>query len=144
MATIREILKTKGPQVWTVGPAATVLEAVHIMNEHQIGALVVCDSGGIVGIFTERDVLSRVLGEGLDPGHTQVGEVMSHDVVCAALQTSIEEARGAMMNRRIRHLPVVSDDKLLGLISITDLNAYQVASHETTIHLLHEYLYGRV
>lgn len=144
MATIREILSSKGSQVWTIGPEASVQEAVHIMNEHHIGALVVCDARGIVGIFTERDVLRRVVGEGRDPGHTPVGEVMSHDVVCAALQTSIEEARAAMMNHRLRHLPVVNDDQILGLVSITDLNAFQVASQETTIHHLHEYLYGRV
>ncbi len=145
MATVRDILAVKGSQVWTVGREATVLQAALLMNEHKIGALVVLDQERVVGMFTERDVLRRVVGEQRDPNRTRVGEVMTSEVFGCTLETTLEEARGAMKHRRIRHLPVVEDgNRLLGLISIGDLNAQQVAHQEQTIHLLHEYLYGRV
>lgn len=144
MALVREILAKKGSQVLTIGKEATVLEAAMLMNEHRVGALVVMDQGRCVGMFTERDVLRRVVGERRDPFSTPIAEVMTTEVVCCTPQTTVEEARGAMMNRRIRHLPVMDGENLLvGLISIGDLNAHQTTSQEQTIHLLHEYLYGR-
>jgi CBS domain-containing protein len=145
MATIREILAKKGTHVWSIGKDMTVLQAVLFMNEHQIGAAVVIDEGHIAGMFTERDLLRRVVGEQRDPATTQVAAVMTTEVFGCKPETAIEEARGTMKNRRLRHLPVVDGDgNLLGLISIGDLNAFQVAHQEQTIHLLHEYLYGRV
>jgi CBS domain-containing protein len=145
MATVREILARKGPHVFTIGPGATVRDAAHLMNEHKIGSLVVIDDGQVVGIFTERDVLQRVVGEERNPASTTVGEVMTTEVVCCTPETTIAEARGAMKNRRVRHLPLVDDEhRLLGLISIGDLNAYETSDHEQTIYLLQEYIYGRV
>ena len=144
MGTVREIISRKGTQVWSVGKDATVLDAALLMNEHRIGALVVLEDGRVTGMFTERDVLRRVVAEQRDPGLTRVAEVMTEEIVCGTLETSIEEARGAMKNRRIRHLPLVDDDRrLLGLISIGDLNAHEADGQEQTIHLLEEYLYGR-
>jgi CBS domain-containing protein len=143
--TVLNILEKKGRHVWTVGREATVLQATLLMNEHKIGALVVTDGGRIGGIFTERDVLRRVVGEQRDPARTTVAEVMNEEVFCCSAQTTLEEASGAMKNRRIRHLPVVDDDgRLQGMISIGDLNAYHNAAQEQTIFLLHEYLHGRV
>jgi CBS domain-containing protein len=145
MALVRDILDKKGRQVWTIGPDATVLQAALVMNEHTIGALVVTDGGRIVGMFSERDILRRVIGEHRDPDQTRVAEVMTTEVVCCTSQTSLEEAGGAIKNRRVRHLPVVDDEnRLLGLISIGDLNAYRQADQEQTIFLMSEYLYGRV
>jgi CBS domain-containing protein len=146
MATVREILARKGSHVFTIGPEASVMDAATLMNEHKIGALVVIDDGrGVIGMFTERDVLRRVVGEQRDPVTTRVADVMTTEVACATPATTIEEARGAMKNRRIRHLPLVDDDRrLTGLISIGDLNAYETSDHEQTIYLLQEYLYGRV
>jgi CBS domain-containing protein len=144
MAQVREILQRKGPQVWTIGRDASVLQGAMLMNEHKIGALVVLDQGQISGMFTERDVLHRVVAQQRDPAHTTVADVMSAEVLCCSLDTSVDEARGAMRDKRIRHLPVVADGLLLGLISIGDLNAYQAAAQEQTIFLLSEYLYGRV
>ena len=144
MATVREIVARKGGQVWSVGKDASVLDAALLMNEHRIGALVVLEEGRVAGMFSERDVLQRVVAAQRDPVHTRVVEVMTEVVVCGTLETSIEEARGAMKNRRIRHLPLVDGDRrLLGLVSIGDLNAHEVSSQEQTIHLLQEYLYGR-
>jgi CBS domain-containing protein len=103
------------------------------------------DGGRIVGMFTERDILQRVVVPRRDPGTTAVQEVMTTEVVCCRPYTPLEEARAVLKNRRIRHLPVVDDDdRLLGLVSIGDLNAYEAHSHEVTIHVLEEYIHGRV
>jgi CBS domain-containing protein len=145
MATAATILAAKGNQVWTVDRDATVFQAAQVMNDHRVGALVVKDGDGIAGMFTERDVLRRVVGERRDPATTRVADVMSTEIACCTPATTLEEARGAMKNRRIRHLPVVDDNgRLVGLISIGDLNAHQAADQEQTIHIMHEYLYGRV
>jgi CBS domain-containing protein len=145
MATVRDILVRKGSGVLTTGRESTVLEAAILMNEHKVGALVVLEGGRIVGMFTERDVLRRVVGEVRDPAHTRVEEVMTAEVVCCRPETTLDEARGAMMNRRIRHLPVINDqEEMVGLISIGDLNAHERTSHEQTIYLFEEYVHGRV
>lgn len=144
MGTVREILAKKGTHVWSVGKDATVLDAALLMNEHRIGALVVLEGGRVAGMFTERDVLRRIVAAQRDPVQTRVAEVMTEEVACCTPETSIDEARGAMKNRRIRHLPLVDNDRrLLGMISIGDLNAYQADGQEQTIYLLQEYLYGR-
>jgi CBS domain-containing protein len=145
MATMREILARKGAHVFTIGKEATALEAALLMNEHKIGCLVVLDTGEVVGVFTERDILQRIVAEHRDPAQTQVGDVMTTEVFCCTAETTLDEARGAMKSRRIRHLPLMDGDhRLQGLISIGDLNAYQASDHEQTIYLLQEYLYGRV
>jgi CBS domain-containing protein len=145
MATVREILAVKGSQVLTVGPDATVLDAALLMNEHKIGSLLVMSGGYLLGIITERDILQRVVVSRRDPGQTTVVDVMTTELVCCQPHTSLEEARGVMKNRRIRHLPVVDESRHLhGLISIGDLNAHQAHDHERTIHILEEYIHGRV
>lgn len=144
MSHVREVLRSKGSQVWTIRPEATVLEAAALMNKHKIGALVVANDGRVIGMFTERDILQRVVAGQLDPTKTKVVDVMSNEVVCCSPETKLDEARGAMKNRRIRHLPVVGGDgNLLGLISIGDLNAHAQADNELTIFLLDEYIHGR-
>ena len=145
MNTVKSILGDKGSHVWSVGPGASVLDAAVLMNEHKIGALVVMEGGRLVGIFTERDVLRRVVGEARNPTATRVADVMTSELVCCSPDTTLEEARGVMKNRRIRHLPVLDGEgELLGLVSIGDLNARQEHAREQHIHLLNEYLYGRV
>jgi CBS domain-containing protein len=144
MAMVREILQKKGSQVWSIGTGASVLQAALLMNEHHIGGLVVIEQGRVAGMFTERDVL-RLVAERRDPATTTVGEVMTAEVVCCSQTTPLEEAKSAMKNRRVRHIPVVGDDERLeGVISIGDLNAYETADHEQTIFLMSEYIYGRV
>ena len=144
MAQVRELLDRKGSHVLTIGPAASVLEAAVRMNEHRFGSLVVVEGERVVGMFTERDVLLRVVAERRDPEATRVGEVMTTAVVCCSPATSLDEARGVMRDRRIRHLPVAdADGRLLGLISIGDLNAQVQAAQEQTVFLLTEYIQGR-
>ena len=143
MATVKNILSDKGGQVVTITSKTTVIDAAHKMNEHGIGALVVVDDGRVRGMFTERDVLRRVVVKKLDPNTVCVGEVMTDEVICSKPEMDLEEARGVCMKRRVRHLPVVDDvGKLLGLISIGDLNAWDLTGHKRTIHYLKEYLYG--
>src|SRR5262245_14160061 len=129
MSTVRVLLDGKGTHVWTIGPEATVLQGALLMNEHKIGSLVVIDQGRIVGMFTERDVLRRIVADQRDAASTRVQDIMTTEVVCGTMDTPIDEARTAMKTRRIRHLPIAGDDgELLGLISIGDLNAYQQAT----------------
>jgi CBS domain-containing protein len=145
MATVKDILAVKGTHVFSIGSEATVLDTALLMNEHKIGSLVVMDGGEVTGIITERDILQRVVAPQRDPAQTPVGEVMTTEVLCCQLHTALEEARGVLKNRRIRHLPVVDDARqLCGMISIGDLNAHEVHNHEFTIHILEEYIYGRV
>ena len=143
MPAIKDILANKGSQVLSISKTATVMDAALLMNEHKIGALVVVENKQVIGIFTERDVLQRVVAVTRDPAKTRISDVMTTEVACARPETKIDEARSVFKNRRIRHLPVIDDSKqLVGLISIGDLNAYEINGQETTIHFLHEYLYG--
>ncbi len=144
MPAVRDILRQKGNRVFYVEASTTVLDATRLMNEHGIGAVVVLEQEQVVGIFTERDVLRRVVAQERVPSQVPVREVMTREVICCSPETKLDEARSVMKNRRIRHLPVVNGDgSLAGMISIGDLNAYDANSQETTIYLLHEYLYGR-
>jgi len=145
MATVRDILAVKGSHVLSIGPEATVLDAALLMNEHKVGSLLVMSGGQLIGIITERDILHRVVVPRRDPGVTPVLDVMTTEVICCQPHTELDEARGVLKNRRIRHLPVVDEAKrLCGLISIGDLNAHEAHDYEYTIHVLHEYIYGRV
>src|SRR5262245_13703381 len=119
MATVRDILTIKGSKVLSTGPDATVLDAAMLMNEHKVGSLVVMSGGQLIGIISERDILQRVVVPRRDPGTTPVLDVMTTEVICCQPHTTLEEARGVLKNRRIRHLPVVDEAKrLCGLISI--------------------------
>ena len=113
MATVRDILSRKGTEVVSVPPTATVLEAARRMNERSIGGVVVLADGVLAGIFTERDVLRRVVVPERPPGGTTVAEVMTTPVTTCSSSTRIEECAALMTDRRIRHLPVV-DDGVLG------------------------------
>ena len=145
MATVQDLLNSKGSsELFTIGPSASVLEAVEAMNSRKIGALIVMDEGQVVGIFTERDVLQRVVGEMRRPAATTLEEVMSRQVVCVEPDTDLDEVSAVMKDRRIRHLPVCnSERKLVGMISIGDLNAYHSSHREAALHYLNEYVYGR-
>lgn len=143
MATAKDILAAKSSEVVTIGPEATVLEAATLMTQHKVGALVITEGGNVCGMFSERDVLQRVVVQRKDPTTTLVRDVMTVELICCRRNTSIEEARVVMKEKRIRHLPVLDDgEKLCGMISIGDLNAHEAHSQEMTIHLLHAYISG--
>lgn len=144
MTTVADILSAKGGKVYSVAPRATVFTAAKAMNLWRIGALLVIEQGHIAGIFTERDILRRVVADCRDPAATPVMDVMTRDVTCCTEDTTLDDARTTMMTRRFRHLPVLTaDGGVRGLISMGDLNAHLVCQQEVTIHCLHEYLYGQ-
>ena len=141
MANARQILSEKSKQeVISVDPAASVLEAARMMNEHHIGSLVVLEGDRLQGIFTERDVMRRIVAEGKNPDTTPVRDVMTHPVACAAPHTAYTELCTVMREERIRHLPVVEDDKVLGMISIGDLNRADHDDQEKTIKYLEQFM----
>jgi CBS domain-containing protein len=141
---VQDLLATKGSRVLTIEPGRTVREAIDRLVEHRIGALLVVDGESIVGIITERDILQRVVAQRRDPAETLVQDAMTAEVICCQSRTTLDEARGVMKNRRVRHLPVVDEGRLLmGLISIGDLNAQLAHDQEVTIHVLEEYIHGR-
>ena len=145
MPTALEILSAKGSDVYSISPDDTVLEATRKMNQHRIGAMMVMAGERVAGIFTERDVLQRVIGEMQNPADVLVGEVMTRDIVCCGPDSSLEEMSEIMRSRRIRHIPICDEDgKLMGLISIGDINAHHATQQSTQIHYLNEYIYGRV
>src|SRR5207247_705947 len=110
MASIRDLLTVKGRHLITISSQATVYALATLMNEHKIGSLMVLEDGRLIGILTERDILVNVVAGQRDANTTCVEEVMTRDVVCCRPHTPLEEARGVMKHRRIRHLPVVSDE----------------------------------
>ena len=145
MPTVHDVLAIKGSHVHTTRKDTSVLEATQQMNRHKIGALVVVDSNEhVVGMFTERDVLRRIVAEQRDPAATPVEAVMTRNVVSCHEEDMLDEVRGIMAQRRIRHLPVVDDDDMItGMISIGDLNAWCIHDGEIKIAYMESYLYGR-
>jgi CBS domain-containing protein len=141
MATVRDILSRKGTDVVSVPPTATVLEAAQRMNERGIGGVVVLANGVLAGIFTERDVLRRVVVPGRPPGGTTVAEVMTTPVTTCGATTPVEKCAELMTERRIRHLPVVDDGVLGGVVTIGDLLAYQLRDQEATIQYMNNMVY---
>jgi CBS domain-containing protein len=137
---IAKVLEHKGSDVVTVSPETTVLVAVQQMNDRKIGALLVLERGGPVGIFTERDVLVRVVAAGADPKTTPVSEVMTRSPVMVRSDVTVADTMVVMTERRCRHLPVVDDTKLRGLISIGDLMSWLVRHQQRTIEDLHDYM----
>jgi CBS domain-containing protein len=145
MPTVRDILSRKGSHVFTIGPQATVLDAAILMNEHKIGCLLVVERGEVAGILTERDLLQRVVALCRRPDETLVAEAMTTDVLYSRPHTDLEEVQSIMKDYRLRHVPIVDlQGRLHGLVSIGDLNAWQVQEHEATISVLTEYIHGRV
>lgn len=142
MRTMGQLLDRKGHQVVAVSPEATVKEAARLMSDRHIGAVMVVKAGGeIAGIFTERDVMRRVVAECRDPMRTQVREVMTASVACCSTKTTLDEVRTLMRERKIRHMPVVEDGKLVGIISLGDLNIVEEEIRIETIQYLEQYLY---
>jgi CBS domain-containing protein len=145
MRTAMDILKDKGGSVYCTTPQTKVIDAIHTMNRHRIGALVVMDGECVCGIFTERDVLARVAGERIDPQDVNVGEVMTREVAACRPDQRLDEIAAIMQQQRVRHLPVVGESgELHGLISIGDVNACHASEQDQQIHFLSDYIYGRV
>ena len=141
MSIVQSILGRKGGQVVSIGTGDTVLAAASLMNERSIGGLVVTDREQVVGIFTERDILRRVVAPGKDPATTLVRDVMTTPVAFCRPETSLAECRSVMTAKRIRHLPVIERERLCGIVTIGDLMAQEVGEHQATIEYLESYIF---
>lgn len=141
-APVSNLLTSKDSIVYTIPQEASVLDAVHEMNRLHIGSIVVLDGEKLAGIFTERDVLQRVVAEGKSPSETLVSEVMTKEVETITPKSTVEEAMRAMTVRRHRHLPVMNDGKMVGLISIGDVTRWISRANEDEAENLRSYITG--
>jgi CBS domain-containing protein len=140
MATAERFLEVKGGAIAALPPTATVIEAAELMNQRHIGSVLVIERNRLVGIFTERDVLRRVVAGKRDPQSTRLDAVMTKSVACAAPHTTLDEIRKVMRDKRIRHVPVVDGSKVLGIVSLGDLNKVEHDGQEQTIRYLEQYM----
>ena len=139
---IRDILRNKGNDVVCVDLRATVLEAVQVMNDHHVGAVLVLDEGKLVGIFSERDVLVRLVAAQRDPRHTWVRDVMTTRIYTTSPDDSLLEVMRLMTDRRCRHIPVIEADRLVGLVSIGDLTKATQRNLRQEVRELSRYIGG--
>jgi CBS domain-containing protein len=141
-STVRELLNLKGRDVWSIQPDKTVSEALKLLAEKNIGALLVLDEGKLVGIFSERDYTRKVFLLGRSSKETAVEEVMTSDVCFVTPDTNIEECMALFTEKRIRHLPVMEADQLIGVISIGDVVNKIICDQKFTIGELKNYISG--
>lgn len=141
MATVNDILRRKGNEVVSMVAEELVVNAARVMNERGIGGVVVMDGTSMVGIFTERDILRRVVAENRDPARTKIREVMTSPVTCCPADTSQSECMKVMTDKRIRHLPVVQGNDVVGIVTSGDILAYRVQDQESTIEFMKSYVY---
>lgn len=137
---VARLLEQKTERVETVTPQTTIGEAIAAMNSKRIGSILVMDGERLVGIFTERDVLTRVVPQQLDPRRTPVGEVMTRNPMTITPSRTVQEAMMIMTDSRKRHLPVVQGGKVVGLVSIGDLTRWMVRDQQRTIEDLTDYV----
>jgi CBS domain-containing protein len=141
--TVDAILKLKGSRVWSVPGDATVFEAIQLMAARNIGALVVLHGTRLEGIFTERDYTRKVALHGRSSKDTIVSDIISHEICVAAPDSTIEECMRLMTTNRVRHLPVLNGDVLVGVVSIGDLVNWIIRAQSMEIDQLHNYLSGQ-
>ena len=140
--TISEILSHKGTEVWTISPDATVFDAIQLMADKNIGALLVTDNGRLLGILTERDYTRKIALKGKSSKQTPVREIISGKVISVSPSHTVEDCMHLMTDHRVRHLPVISGDRIIGIVSIGDLVNWIISAQTTTIHQLQTYITG--
>ncbi|MBI3526848.1 MAG: CBS domain-containing protein [Betaproteobacteria bacterium] len=141
MKTVQQLLESKRHILISVAPSATVLEALKVMAEKEIGAVVVLEDGHLVGIFSERDYARKVVLQGKASKDTPVRETMTEKVVCVRPEQTVEDCMGLMTDKRIRHLPVLEHKKVIGLISIGDVVKEMLSEKEFVIKQLESYIH---
>jgi CBS domain-containing protein len=141
--TIGTILHYKGATVWTISPQATVFEAIQLLARKNIGALPVMEADRLVGMFSERDYTRKVALEGKTSHTTRVRDILSANVATIGPDETVEEAMRQMTEKRVRHLPVIEDGKLVGMVSIGDMVNWIISAQTATIDQLESYVSGR-
>ena len=141
--TLDSVLRFKGRQVWSIAPTATVYEAIAQMSERSVGALLVLSERRLAGIISERDYARKVILKDRSSKETEVREIMTDRVITASPGDTVEECMRLMTEHRIRHLPVLDGDKVVGIVSIGDLVNWTITAHEETIGHLQGYIEGR-
>ena len=141
--SLNKVLEQKGQHVYVTSPAQTILDAIKTMQEKKVGALLVVDDGKPVGIFTERDIMNRVVACECNPAETAVSEVMTNDLVAVGPDTTVQQAMAIVTDKRVRHLPVMDGDDLLGVVSSGDLTHWVVKSQSYEIESLVRYITGQ-
>ncbi len=141
-STISEILSRKGSAAWSISPDATVFEAIQLMADKNVGAVLVTEHGKLVGIISERDYTRKVVLKGKSSKTTAVREVLSRQVIHVTPAHTVEDCMRLMTDHHIRHLPVLEGDKILGVISIGDLVNWIISAQHTTISQLQTYITG--
>jgi len=141
--TIESLLRFKGREVWSIAPTATVYEAIARMSDRGVGALLVLSEGRLEGILSERDYARKVILKERSSKDTPVWEIMTERVITASPNSTVEECMRVMTENRIRHLPVVDGERVVGIVSIGDLVNWTITAHEETIVHLQGYIEGR-
>ncbi len=142
MKLVSQLLRAKGHEVWSVTPDTSVFDALELMADKNVGALLVLEADKLTGIFSERDYARKVILKGKASRDTPVKEIMTAEVVYVRPEQSIEECMALMTNKRIRHLPVLEGNQLLGVISIGDVVKTIISEQEFTISQLENYITG--
>jgi CBS domain-containing protein len=143
MTTVKDVLAEKGTNVWTIAPEAKVLDALKLMAEKDVGALAVTSKKSLVGILSERDYARKVILRGKSSLDTQVKDIMTTRVYYVAPETTTQECMAVMTKNRIRHLPVIRDEKLVGIISIGDIIKATIVQQKIAIDHLENYIMGK-
>lgn len=142
MATVRDMIRRKGKDIFTIAPEATVLEAIRLMAQHNIGALLVMTGENVDGIVSERDCIRKVELEGRSAKDTAIGDIMTSKVINIDVAQPLEECMALMLDKNIRHLPVYDGSKLLGLLSVRDVLKEVVDVQQMMLSELERYITG--
>ena len=142
MNTVRQLLKVKGEHVWTISKESTVLDSLELMAEKRIGSLVVIEDGQVAGIFTERDYARRVGPERRNPEETRIEEVMTRELITVNPTQTVNECMVLMTDNHIRHLPVLDEGRLVGIISVGDVVKDMIEELEFHVEQLKSYITG--
>ncbi len=142
MKTVRQLLRTKGTDVFWIPPQATVLDAIKLMAEREIGALIVTEDDSVVGMLSERDYARKVLLKGRSSRDTPIRDIMTTNVIFAEPDQDVDHCMTVMTEKRVRHLPVLEEGRLIGIVSIGDLVKSIISEQQETIEQLENYIRG--
>ncbi len=141
--TVRQLINKKGNEVWSIQADATIFEALELMSDKGVGALIVFDQNQLAGIFSERDYARKVILKGKSSHDTRISEIMTRQVICVRPEQTMTDCMALMTDKHIRHLPVLEGDKVIGVISIGDVVKEIISAQEFLIEQMENYITGR-